>query len=317
MLTFDKDTGTIQIHDQEMFSFLTDLYRETNRLSGLPDEKLDERLNGILGELIKINSYGKPYLNVKNKQNSYDLVEVIAEYNDRNIDINQSIKNVFEKFDNVYLTETDIQQIERKLAYFDGKKCLFKFTASEHVEKILNGEVRFCSASSYNKKGYNIAISDDELNMWYKIRNLRIVNEKGDSIPALNNQIEAHAFSDYWISCFSKNFAFKLFALFEYDSCVVISNAEEFIRIVKKQFKRDLPSSSVISNCVEYQDVTRHLKSKHPIELRKPSHYSFEEEYRFVAYPNNTDAVVTEVETIEIDPSKFEYCVLKANPKNV
>lgn len=317
MLTFDRNTEAIQIHDQEMFSFLTDLYRETNRLSGLPNEKLDERLNGILGELIKINAEGEPFLNVKNKQHSFDLVELIAEYNDRNIDINQLIKNVFEKFNKVYLSKTDIQQIEEKLANFDGKKCLFKFTDSKHVANILDGEVRFCSASSYKKKGYNISIRDDELNIWYKLRNLRIVNGKGDSMPVINDQIEAHAFSDYWISCFSKNFAYKLFALFEYDSCVIISNAEEFIRIVKKQFNKDFSSSSIISNCVEYQDTTRRLKSKHPIELRKPSYYSFEEEYRFVAYPNNNDAVVTPVETIKIDPSTFEYCVLKANRKNV
>src|SRR5690554_4816135 len=114
-------------------------------------------MNGILGELIDINTDGKPFLRIKNKQNTYDLVELIAEYSDRNIDINPPINTVFEKFNNVNLTESDIQRIENKLAYFNGKKCLFKFTNSEYIEKILRGEVRFQSASSYNKKGYNIS----------------------------------------------------------------------------------------------------------------------------------------------------------------
>src|SRR5699024_665779 len=251
MIKYYKDANELRIHDYEAVSFFKNQYHQSRYLEVLSFERLKERLTGLVLDLIEISRNGNPILDIKNGKSAIAFVEVLEEFKIRNKDINKNIANIFKKFP-YSIRSKDLSNIIEKIEELRGKKCLFKFTPKKYVSDILEGKVRFCSASSYNRQGYNIAIKDDEMNIESNIKNLLMTDEEGNPIPSTDDKITAHSTADYHVSCFSVNFCFKLFALFESDSCVVITDGDKFCDAVKREFLKHKPKCCFWANQVGY-----------------------------------------------------------------
>lgn len=260
--------------------------------------------------LVKTSRSGQPVLDIKNGKNAIAFVEVMEEFKIRNKDINRSIADILIKYD-YSIKPKDLSRIQDKLEKLHGKKCLFKFTPKQHVTDILEGKVRFCTASSYERQDHNIAIKDDELNLESNIKNLIMKDEEGNPIPFKDDKITAHSTADYHVSCFSIKFDFKLFASFECDSCVVISDGEKYCEAVKQNYLEHYPNCYFWANQVDYIDICRQFRSKLPLQMRKSSDYSYQKEYRFVGFPKYKFVNIHPEVFIEIDPSYFDYQVLQ------
>lgn len=316
IIGYNKDSRKLEVYDHEMVSFLSQDYHESRYLESLSLDRLIKRIIGLTSALIEVNKYAEPVLNIRNGENAIAFIKALEECKIREQNVDQCITEVFKKFDDLFDLET-LNQIYNQVQELQGNKCLFKFTDSQYVDDILKGKIRFCTASSYRDKGFNIAIQDDELNLGYRLKNLRMINNDGFSAPVKNEQIFAHSTADFHVSCFTKDFAYKLFALMEYDSCVVITNAENFVKNVKEIYQEDHPECRTMSNKVEYVDICRRLRSKLPIQFRKSSNYSYEEEYRFVGFPRNYSVKLKSEIFVDVDPKEFDCVVMQLNNKKV
>jgi hypothetical protein len=256
----------------------------------IPDAGLHLRLNGLLSEFVTLDFGGSPNFHVVNGRKSIALIEVLEALTIRNLDIEMLIADFLQRFVAKF-KETNLKIIQKQLDQLSGKKCLFKYTKANHINDILSGKVRFKSASSYNDEGYNIAIRDDELNLDHILKNLHFTTEEGAVVPVIGDKITASAAGDYYISCFSVGFDLKMFLLFDYDSCVAISNGDTFVETVKTQYQKEYSNFKINFGQVEYIDIYRQLKSRCPIEFRKSRDFLFEKEYRFVTFPNVTTAL--------------------------
>jgi len=310
MLTYDWNTASLKIDDLEMVSFLEDQYRENRYLASVPDNKLYDRLHGLAADCIVIDSLGFPRFQARKGEKAILVIELMEEFRIRNEDADKILVEALNRFANYY-QQDNVRRIQNQLLNLDGKKCLFKFTKAKYVNDLLNGKVRFKTASSYNAEGFNIAIRDDELNIEYMLKNLRMTLDDGTTIPVNNNQITVKAAGDYFVSCFSVEFNMKLFKLFECDSCVAIINADEFVKAVKSRFKTLYPEFNIVFGPVEYIDPFRQLKSKRPIEFRKLLHFCYEKEYRFVAFPLDSNRSLQSEQIITIDSGNFEYYTIQ------
>jgi hypothetical protein len=312
MLSYDWATASISIEDPEMISSLGNLYRETHYLEQVSDTSLSARFDGLVANIVVIGPDGTPYFKVPNRKDGIAFIELIEELSIRNWDIKAILGNALRRFANIF-KRSYVERISQQLSGLAGKKCLFKFTEAKYTDDILSGKVRFKSAASYNNEGFNIAVKDDELNLEHILRGLRLQNADGLVVPVKQNLITAHAAGDYYVSCFSVGFNLKLFALFEYDSCVVIKAANNFVEAVKVEYLRRYPNHHITFGPVEYIDTCRQLKAKRPIEFRKSINFTYENEWRFVAFPKYVDENLEPVKNIEIDRNIFEYRVIEAN----
>ena len=90
----------------------------------------------------------------------------------------------------------DIKKVITTLKTLEGTKCLFKFTKQCHLDSILQGELRFITASSCNADGLNSAIRDNELMIEHNLLNLRMVTADGTAIPIKDGKVTRNAHTD-------------------------------------------------------------------------------------------------------------------------
>lgn len=310
MLEYDWSESELRIIDPDMVSFIADIYRESRYLEKIPDKALHLRLNGLVAELVTLDFSGSPHFQFVNGRESIAFIEVIEELKIRNRDVEKLVAESLHRFVAKF-KKSNLYTIQQQVEQISGKKCLFKFTKKNYVNDILSGKVRFKSASSYNNEGYNISIRDDELNVDHILKNLRLTTEEGAVIPVIGDKISASAAGDYYISCFSVTFDLKMFFLFDYDSCVAISNGDTFVETVKTQYQKKYPNFFINFGQVEYIDIYRQLKSKRPIEFRKSRDFLFEKEFRFVSFPVVSAEMLEPLQIVEIDSSRIDYCVME------
>lgn len=316
MLSFDWERAAVRIHDPEMMSFFSDIYREKRYLETIANVDLEARLHGLTANLVIIDNRGIPSFRISKGKEGHAFIDLLEELKIRKADTDQLLSTSLNRFTGLF-QEHEITRIQQKLAGLDGKKCLFKFTKTKYVDDILKGAVRFKTASSYNDEGFNISIRDDELNIKHILCGLRVETHGGVTIPVINNQITASAAGDYYVSCFSVVFGLKLFALFECDCCVVISNAEKFVDSVIRRYKATHPEYCIVFGDVEYVDPYRQLSSNRPIEFRKSCNFSYEKEYRFVSFPSKLEEDLKMVQTLNIDPARIEFHVIRMTERNI
>ena len=242
MWIYDIKNDSISIKDPEMLSFISDIYKDTRYLEYAKDDDLIARLDGLIANLVSFCPEGEPLFRAKNGRAAIAFIELLEEFNLRRVDIEPLLHPRLHKYMGLF-NGSDIERIQIQLEKFRGKKCLFKFTKAEYVDAILNGEVRFRTASSYNDIGLSIAIRDDGLNIQHRLLGLRLTTKDGKTIPVKDNKITAKAAGDYYVSCFSSNFKLRFFPLFDSDRCVVIGDSEKFVDAVIKHQKKNFPNS--------------------------------------------------------------------------
>ena len=71
--------------DSEMLSFLNETYREKRYLIKISDKILSERLERLIINLIELDFYGGKRLIIKKGEIASALIEVLEEFNLRNI----------------------------------------------------------------------------------------------------------------------------------------------------------------------------------------------------------------------------------------
>jgi len=316
MLSFDCEKAEVRIHDPEMVSFISGIYREKRYLKDIMDIDLVARLHGFTADLVTIDNHGIPRFHISNGKRGIAFIDLLEELKIRKINSDLHLSKSLNRFKGLF-QEREIARIQQNLAGLDGKKCLFKFTKDNYVDAILKGAIRFKTASSYNDEGFNISTRDDELNIKHILCGLQIETHDGVTIPVNNNQITASAAGDYYVSCFSIIFDLKLFALFECDCCVVISNADKFVDSVIKRYRSKYPEHCIAFGDVEYVDQYRQLLSKRPIEFRKSCNFSYEKEYRFVSFPSKPGEDLEMVQILNIDPSEIEFHIIRMTERNL
>ena len=310
MLSFDWERTAVRIHDSELLSFLSDIYRESRYLEAIPDDKLKDRFHCSIANLMIIDNRGIANLRISNGKEGLAFIDVFEEMKIRKIDTDQILYNYLNGFTGLF-HERDITLIQRRLVNLRGKKCLFKFTKTKYADAILNGAIRFKTASSYNDAGFNISIRDDELNIEHILHGLRIETGDGMIMPVKGNQITASAAGDYYVCCFTAAFDLKLFALFGCDCCVIISNGERFVGSVIERYRVTHPGYNIAFGAVEYVDPYRQLLSKHPIEFRKSCNFSYEKEYRFVSFPGGRERNIEKEQILSINPGQIEFSIIR------
>lgn len=314
VLRYDWDRELLHVADDEMCEFIKRIYLENRYLEEASDDALKLRAHGLIAHIVEIYSNGEPSFETPNSEEGIAFIDLLAELEMRKWNVAQYIKEELQRY-KYAVDPSYIPAISATLAKLKGKKCLFKFTQSKYVQSIVSGEVRFRSAESYNRDGFNISIRDDELNIAHQVKGLTIHSPDGSSIPVVGDKISAHAAGDFYVSCYSVGFALKLFPALGYDSCVVITNAERFLERVKKEFERLLPDYRTLFGPVEYIDIHRRFASKKPIEFRKPSSFSFEKEWRFAAYPKyeQCPALAEEIQTLQLGSESVEALVINTS----
>jgi hypothetical protein len=152
-------------------------------------------------------------------------------------------------------------------------KMLFKYGKKEWNQSILRtGKIRLSPASDFKSHESNLAIQDDELRFSW-------IDEEGI--------LRKHQVNDYYVFCVSGVYDDRLYRDFEYDSCLVIRDAEEFTERIR-QATEPLAAkvTGMISAPVIYVDPFRTEKPERAYEVyfTKPFRYAYQYEFRF-AWP--------------------------------
>lgn len=250
---------------------------------------------------------GEMELNIKNGKEALSLIDLFEEFNLRGIEYTSLLESSLRRFDG-HAQYMNASGIEDQLRVCAGKQCLFKFTKRKHLDSLKRGEVRFKLASAYNDAGFNIAIRDDELNVEHQLLNSRIVLEDGLEVPINDDLIRRSAFGDYYVACFSAAIDPKLFLMFDADVCFIIRNGEEFSKEVIKNYRAQYEHEKILFGGVGYIDPYREIKSEKPIEFLKIFDFSYESEFRFVAFDEVGNK--EKVRKISIDINKIDYDIV-------
>jgi len=308
MLHYDFQEKKLICTDTELLSFAYEVYRGQRYLIKVSNEKLFERLEHLLINLIELDFNGGKKLNIKNGKLSSAIIDVFEEFNLRQIDYTPSVESMLHRFKD-HTEIRDYLKIASQLIDCNGKKCLFKFTEKKYLNSLIGGEIRLRLASKFNENNDNIAIGDDELNIDFQLLNSRIIAEDGSEIPIKDDLITQSASMDYYISCFSLNINPKLFIIFKADACLIIKNGDVFVQEVKDKYQNYYKNGPILFGRVEYIDPYRRIKSKNRMEFLKSINFEYQNEIRFVAYEYVEKKA--EIRKINIDMRKIDYEIVE------
>lgn len=113
--------------------------------------------------------------------------------------------------------------------------------------------------------------------------------------------------SDYYISCFSSSYEYRLYDDFEAEGCVVIKDIVRFTNSVKARMEEILPGWRFSFGAVNYQDPY-HPIPKLNIFFCKHFRYAYQREFRFVWDPPIKHKSLKPI-FLELGPLK-DYCEL-------
>jgi hypothetical protein len=169
---------------------------------------------------------------------------------------------------------------------------IFRYGELKYMKLIVDeGIIRISPASEYKNGNASDPRTDDEINKhrW----------ELGDKIKIITQGVKEHSIigdmkrtsstsNNYYTLCCSCDFEPTIFNEFNYDSCVVIRNPEEFAIRLEKAAKKQLPGWYFHHNPTEYFDPHVLTKNQHvSATMSKDFSYAYQMEYRFVWHPLN------------------------------
>jgi hypothetical protein len=163
-------------------------------------------------------------------------------------------------------------------------KVLFKFGRKKWNQQILTGKIRMRPASEFKEDASeNPAIRDDELRL---------------SCSDEANILREYRCDDYFVFCVSGVYDYRLYRDFKSDSCLVIKDADEFGRRIRKSAELDLGAKVIgeMNAPVIYVDPFRTNRPELAYEIYFSKHfrYSYQHEFRYV-WPPRTELPPTPV----------------------
>lgn len=196
-----------------------------------------------------------------------------------------------------------------------------KFSKLKYLRPFLNvGNLRVAPASYYHDPSLNFSIRDSELEFTQELygakihfppnRDCSISKDEWIEMPIIGNvKSTAQSHSDYYISCFSSSYEYRLYDDFDAEGCVVIKDTVRFAKSIKSRMEEILPGWTFSHGGVDYQDPY-HPVPKLNIPFCKHFRYAYQKEFRFVWYPPSPKEKLRFI-FLELGPLK-EYCDLLA-----
>lgn len=180
---------------------------------------------------------------------------------------------------------------------------IFRYGNLKYMKQIVEeGRIRISPASKYKDGAIFNPRTDDELNkhLWDMGGNIKITTQNGKEIPIIGDlKRSVSTSSNYYTLCLSCDFEPIIFEEFNYDSCVVVKNPEEFTRRLEQETKNQLPGWYFHHNPIEYFDPHAPIKNQYfSATMSKDFSYAYQMEYRFLWDPLNNGNAERHIEVI-------------------
>lgn len=177
---------------------------------------------------------------------------------------------------------------------------LVKYGEQKYLKPaIQNGEIRVSPASFYQDPSLNHAIQDDELSCSVHLHPSKVKLEAYDPItskskgklnPTSNVTIKIGSNTDYYVYCLSTVFRPRLFVDFSADSCLLLTNPQQFLLRLTTAVNKQLPGWEKYLIRVTYFDPLKPEKKRIDSFSCKHFRYAYQKEWRLIWLPpKNTD----------------------------
>ncbi len=180
--------------------------------------------------------------------------------------------------------------------HVDPGECLVKYGNAERIRRLYEeGELRVAPASSYDDPSLNPAIEDKELERYIQ----PLPHELDDAIRRSNNpavqcllgargeRITIQGETDYYVACFSRVLDPALFLDFDYDACLVITDARRFARALADAFFSHRRGWRLLGVPIRYVDplTPTGIEDAFAVWQYKHFRFAYQQEYRLVGLP--------------------------------
>ena len=182
-----------------------------------------------------------------------------------------------------------------KTNYKPEIRKLFRFCELQYnLDFVVNGNIRFSAASNYISDE-NKARNDNEMekSFIYSGFGSKIITMEGVKIPCVGTAATIFPAYKYYLCCFSLQYNPLFYKeIPNYDSCVIIHDYPEFCRRVQTAFLQKflVKKQDIIFSPVDYYNrYSKELGMNKKLipYFTKDFSYAWQEEFRFVIFPNN------------------------------
>lgn len=151
---------------------------------------------------------------------------------------------------------------------------------------LLQGSFRFAGASTYQDPSLNSSIRDDELSFTiYPAQESNVSLPTGVKPIPGSDWIKIRHPTDYYVQCFSRKYALRLFDDFPGGSCLVVYDGKEFGRRLLPVLKQRFPNWIVGGFPVSYIDPDDPGSNPIVIPASKHLKYAYQNEERIICHP--------------------------------
>ncbi len=209
------------------------------------------------------------------------------------------------KFDNLPFSMESPVPLRAKIP--NGTDAIFRYGKREHLQElIVEGKVRFSPAEVYDDADNNDARKDDERqkHAYLPGKYTTITQEDGQRIPIIGDVQRSVGGPAYHLMSFSCVWDSRLFSEFEADSCIIVTNPEEFARRVEQAGRAVFPGWYFHDCPVQYFDPYERIPNEFfDAAMSKDFTYAYQNEYR-VLWCQMDAAPIDGVQYVEIGPSQ-------------
>ena len=188
----------------------------------------------------------------------------------------------------------------------NGTKILFRYSKKKYMQKMIEqGQIRFSPAESYEDEENNQARRDDELHKHAYIpgEHATITDQSGRRIDVLGDIRRTVTGTRYHLLCLSCVWNSDLFADFEADTCVAVSDPQEFSRRIETEGRAVFPGWYFHDCPVQYFDPFEQGKNEFfDSAMSKDFRFAHQNEYR-ILWAQMSAAPVISHKCIEIGPA--------------
>jgi len=176
----------------------------------------------------------------------------------------------------------------------NSSDIIFRYGELKYMQLTVNeGIIQISPASKYKDGNASDPRTDDEMkkHRWELGDHIKVTTQDGKESSFIGDlKRTVSPSNNYYTLCCSCDFEPTIFEEFNYDSCVVIKNPEEFANRLEKAAKKQLPGWYFHHNPTEYFDPhVPTINQYFEATMCKDFLYAYQMEYRFLWYPQNNE----------------------------